>query len=162
MLVRRHAGTNSSEGGHPGWHDFLLFWVKLELVLALAASLGNFAVWVRRIEEVEAGSSHLWGLVQLHCLMSKKHKQSESNDDLSSLQAFNICPVFDRYKHNGGPRWRHVYFRRWEGEGSLINKTDTSYSSCPNNTISDIKCLDRSFRKMLHNCSKTAAEWDRS
>ena len=35
--------------------------------------------------------------------MSKKHKQSESNDDLSSLQAFNICPVFDRYKHNGYP-----------------------------------------------------------
>lgn len=35
--------------------DFLLFWVKLELVLALAASLENFAVWVRRREEVEAG-----------------------------------------------------------------------------------------------------------
>ena len=47
------------KGGTQGDTDFLLFWVKLELVLALAASLGNFAVWVRRIEEVEAGSSHL-------------------------------------------------------------------------------------------------------
>ena len=91
--------------------------------------------------------------------MSKKHKQSESNDDLSSLQAFNI---FDRYKHNGYPDDGTSTFvdeRERDPQSTRLIPHTVLVLTTPFQILS--AWTDHSEKK-LHNCSKTAAEWDRS
>ena len=170
--MRRHARTNSSGRGGPAcW--------RLPLVLGqIGTSLGpaSFTGELCSLGEEERGSGGrwgeerkltLWGLVQLHCLMSEKHKQLGSNDDLSSLQAFTIVLVLIT-TNTTGPRWRHVYFHRRGGEGSLIKKTDySSYSSCPDNNNCYTSVHYRIRYQVLgqiiqKKASKTVAEWDRS
>ena len=172
--MRRHARTNSSGRGGPAcW--------RLPLVLGqIGTSLGpaSFTGELCSLGEEERGSAGrwgeerkltLWGLVQLHCLMSEKHKQLGSNDDLSSLQVFTIVLVLIT-TNTTGPRWRHVYFHRRGGEGSLINKTDyipfliqflswqqqLLYFSSLSYQISSA-WTDNSEKSF-----KTVAEWDRS